>query len=542
MNLQLENFKRLAFVSLFLITLAGIILRFYHITQNQFFYYDEGLWLNEHLSYIQKLNKIPTDSFPNFFQKLRVISMLALTEAKALWFWVINLRVFFGGADAWYFSRMVSAVFGVLTLGVAYLFAKRYFGSRGVALLSVAILALLPSHLYYSRLGLQESLSTFLLLSGLYLYLFDRDLTWKVFASGFIFSLVFFSNYRLIVLPVLVGFCEVFMNLAVSQRPNFRKYLWNTLTFLCIIILIGNLGQGANAKITFGWIFHQAELAQGGFDVVNFLSYPYYTFRLESLFFAILFFGNIYFVFQKQWSRLLPFALACLQMFIFSFAQEKGVRYLCVVMPMMAMAAASLIEYWLKVNKNQNLRLGILVLTVAMFINHAYKAGAVVNFHSDYETSVNEIRIFNPSARILSSQEMIQSLYVDDKKNVRPIPTMPRYFLLLYLNGYKYLVLDPQAYISLTQDGHRFNVHLIDYLEFIKQYVKPVKSYAHFDEDLLERFVLEHNENLFNSIKFIKTNEALKGQLGELYLYDIEQCIAVMKTRAHQPALPGVGP
>src|SRR5471030_761015 len=91
-------------------------------------------------------------------------------------------------------------------------------------------------------------------------------------------------------------------------------------------------------------MFHQAEDAGGKFNPVNFISYPYYVFALEGFFFACFFWGNIYLVKLKVYSKLLPFGIVVLQMLIFSFAAEKGARYLCVVLPFLAVASAVAID------------------------------------------------------------------------------------------------------------------------------------------------------------------------------------------------------
>ena len=47
-------------------------------------------------------------------------------------------------------------------------------------------------------------------------------------------------------------------------------------------------------------------------------------------------------------------------------------------------------------------------------------------------------------------------------------------FVNLYKQGYHYLILDPQAYISWTKDTQRFSPPLIDYLQWIYDDVPPV--------------------------------------------------------------------
>jgi 4-amino-4-deoxy-L-arabinose transferase-like glycosyltransferase len=63
--------------------------------------------------------------------------------------------------------RAVGAVFGVLTLPVTYLATRQYF-SRGVALATMALLAVLPWHVMSSRWALDSNLAPFCFTLGLF--------------------------------------------------------------------------------------------------------------------------------------------------------------------------------------------------------------------------------------------------------------------------------------------------------------------------------------------------------------------------------------
>ena len=91
--------------------------------------------------------------------------------------------------------------------------------------------------------------------------------------------------------------------------------------------------------------------------------------------------------------------------------------------------------------------------------------------------------------------------------------------------GYRYLIVDPQAYISWTEEMERFNPKLITYLGFIERSIKPVKVLDNFSDEILERFVFDHNENLRRSIDFLKNND---GFYGKIRIYDIRHCLAVI--------------
>ena len=73
----------------------------------------------------------------------------------------------------------------------------------------------------------------------------------------------------------------------------------------------------------------------------------------------------------------------------------------------------------------------------------------------------------------------------------------------LYKQGARYLILDPQAYISWTADGRRFSPPLDDFLEITLKNVTPLQTFPHLNNILLNRFVLDHNEQILDSITFL---------------------------------------
>ena len=519
--------KMLILLSVFLIGI-GILMRFYHIATNDFVFYDEGYYLNHNRLFAELIRHNPPHGLSEIVHVMYSYVRLSLASGKGLWFMLVDSRIFFGGLEAWFFPRVVAAVAGVLTLCLVYLFAKRYFNSRWVGLISVGLLAILPSHVFYSRIGLQEALSTFLFLSGFYLYLFPKEFGIRAFFAGVVHAAAFFSSYRLIILPILVAFSEVWTSLASGRRPNFRKYLWHTLTFFFLVFMIGNIHAGENTQITFAWMFHQAHLAQPQFELLNFLSFPYYIFRLESPFFGMLFFGNIYYLYRREWWNFFPSALACLQMILFSLPEEKAARYICVVTPFMVMAASSLVVFIFTGQKSKAVRVGLIVLSSLMFLTLLMKSLAIARIQSDYRTAMVYLTQRDPSAKVVATQPWILNLYVPNRKNVKNCPVRFEKLVHLYAQGYRYLLIDPQAYISWTEDELKFTHPLKGYLAFITSYIKPIKTYPHFNRTMLERFVFEHSESLARSLAFLRSHDET---LGTLRIYDIRQCIDVIEER-----------
>ncbi len=497
--------------------LAGIALRFFHLRESGFFFYDEAFYLRHNLPILEFIDKHQLQSWSDRLTALQFYFRSALGSGKSLWFIAMDSRYLWGGIYDWMFPKVLAAFFGVLALPLAYLFARRYYRSRDVALFSTALMALLPGLVFYSRIGLQEAMSVCLVLAGVYFYLFHRSPGWKTFFAGIFLAAAFFANYRLIVLPVLVLCIELWEGVVLKKGVNYRKFVWSMLTFFACVVLIGNLLDAANTTVIFAWVFHQEDMAGGSFSWVNLLSYPFYLFLLETVFFAGVFFAGAYFALKRGRAYALPVILVLVQMGIFSLPSEKGARYLCVMLPFAVMSVAHfLISAYCSLNNVY--RRYLIGLVMVMVLAMTVKACELVRAHSDYEPAVKFIDQYVPGAKILSTQDQVQGLYVRPFDRVMAVPGRFDKLVLLYAKGYRYLIIDPQVYVGLTS-GVRFKAELRDYLSFIDGRMTPIKVFPHMNHAMLERFVCEHSENLFESIRFLFSRDV--GRMSSIRIYDM---------------------
>ncbi len=518
-----------------LAALAGIVLRFHHIGTAQFLFYDEGMYLGYNRAFLNLVANNP----PHHFQELAIILSLmlktALSTAKALWFFILSLRVFVFGPQAWAFARWVSAFSGLATVVVLYFWAGRVFKSQRIAILSALILLFLPSHVFYSRSGMQEALSTLLFLGAVYFYMLEARLRWPLFVSAFLLAAVYLTNYRMIIAPVFMAFIEYFG--AFEQGTFQSKKHWQKLAVFAVVygILIlgaGSLYGGINLYVNFAWMFHQAQDAGGKFNPVNFISYPYDVFALEGIGLACFFWANLYLVKLKEYTKLLPFGLVVLQMVLFSFAAEKGARYLCVMLPFMACAAAVVLDdAW---QRFKAARGWILVLSAVAAAGMVYTCAVLAAARTDYGEAVRFLLERDPRASIISTQPLVEGLYVTDERQILPCPKDLSALVSLYQQGARYLVLDPQAYISWTADGRRFSPPLIDFLNITLKTVAPIKTYDHLNSVLLGRFVLDHNEQILDSLSFL--SHASQEGFGKIRIYALNDVFFSLK-QAHAAGL-----
>lgn len=516
---------KLLILILGLCCLCGIFFRLYHITQYQFTYYDEGEYLNHGRKLTEFIEHLKPLNAENFKQGFVTSLKFALNSNKFLWYALVDWRVFFMPADAWSYTRVVAAVFGILTCWPLYLLGKWFFKSRLKALWAVVILALLPSHIYYSRLGMQETLSAFLYTWGLYFYVTARTVSVKTFVSAAFMVCAYFTNYRLIILPFHVAVAELAETLAQKRVYDFRKVVWHTVFFFAAIFLVGSLENGANTVFTFFWMFNQQNLAHGHFSFLNLFSFPYYFIRFEGLLFTLLLFSSAVFFFQRRWDKVFPFALIIFQVGVFSIFQEKGVRYLCIVYPLVALAAVAVLDEVRKLIRQPRQTQFVYIIIIVIIAGFFLRDIQIINFETGYAQAVAAIKKKDPGARILTSQPLVLNLYAA-KDDIASLPADAKNLPLLLANGYRYIVLDPQAYISYTKDGLRFSPQLRDYLETARQKVHPVATFNHFNNALLERFVLEHNEDLARSIEFLNTNRS--EHFSSIFIYDVKELIVAL--------------
>ncbi len=505
--------------------LLGVILRFYQLSSSGFFFYDEGLYLTYNLMPLELIRMSPPEGLSASLNALAFYLKTALSSGKAFWFFIIDLRFFFGGVHQWVFAKYAAAILGAVTIPLVYVVAKRIYGSRVIALLSVMIFSLLPGAVFYSRIALQEAFSIFLVLSGVHFYLRADDRKRWIVLSGVLLASAFFSNYRLIMLPVLVASMEAWLSFSGQRSFSTKKFLIFLGSFLVIVFFIGLSFNAANFKWVAAWAFRQSADASVRFSIFNFLSYPFYFFRLETFFFGSFFFASTWLFWKKERLTMLSFILVAVQMFIFSLPGEKGARYIAVVLPFASMSVAFFLVYLWRMFEQK--RRAVLVFgALIMFLLMTERSFQLAQASSDHQKAVEYLQSKGTDVKFMSSQHLVDILYVRRLNDVKTVPQSFEKFVEEYNNGARYLVLDPQSYVTLSQE-YKFNVRLKDYLSFIDERATPIQVFPHMNDAVFERFVLEHSEQLFQSIGFL--SQPRQEYFASIRIYDLKEVIPVMQ-------------
>lgn len=119
--------------------------------------------------------------------------------------------------------RFPSALFGVLTVLITYFLVKRIFGSQEkLALISSFLLAISPWHINLSRAAFEANVTTFFLVTGVWLFLAGvQEKRWYLVFSAisFVFSMYTFNTAR-VVAPLLVLLFAIGFQKELLQRKK----------------------------------------------------------------------------------------------------------------------------------------------------------------------------------------------------------------------------------------------------------------------------------------------------------------------------------
>ncbi len=504
-----------------LIIVFGIILRFWHITTDNVLFYDEGMYVMDAKPLVDVVAANPPKNLHELAIVTGLLGKAALNTNKALWFFLMNVRVFCVGAEGWIWPRIISAIFGVLTLGLLFVFVKRLYQSNTIALCSMLVLSILPSHVFYSHLGMQESLSTFLFLLGIFLFCLRREFGVMTVLSAIVITAVFFTNYRMILATPFIILLEIILAAIDRRAIQWAKIAWHTGIFYALILSIGMINGGNTLFVTFGWMFRQVHMAADiKPQLLSILSYPYYVFKLETVavgFFCLCALG---WVFTKNWLKALPILFVALQMFLFSLGADKGVRYGAFVLPFLALSCVLGIEFLatrcLKAISKHVVMWGALCVIIPM----AMVSMSLATAQTDYQKAMAFVDDKDAQAAVVATQPLLCQMFTQHYQRVLPLPDDIQGLAQLYQKGARYLIVDPQAYISWTANGARFTRPLKPFLQIIEERIQPVMAFDHINHNpYLERFVLDHNEHLSVSLDFLKTNV----NDGKILIYDLKE-------------------
>lgn len=231
----------------YLILILGFVLRLVNINQS--------LWLDEAISW-------QAVSDYNLKDLLRVF--LAKDFNPPLYYLVLYFWFkIFPASEI--FMRLPSVIFGVLTCFLVYKVYFLAFKDKKGALLTTALLATAPLHIYYSQEARTYSLTTFLVAGAMFFLLkFLKDKKNKFLIFNSIFLILFLYSHYLTFLFLPVQWLG-FLTSKISKDKKIRlKFIIVQLINLCFFLLWLpiflkqlNIGQQIGASSAWGRVLGQ---------------------------------------------------------------------------------------------------------------------------------------------------------------------------------------------------------------------------------------------------------------------------------------------
>ncbi|MEM2925795.1 MAG: glycosyltransferase family 39 protein, partial [Methanocellales archaeon] len=208
-----HRMEKFIFLSIFLL---GVFLRLYNLGR-------DSLWLDELVSF-----QIARE--PSFIE---VYSSALLDNHPPLHYLLLHIMTYFGESE--FILRLPSAVFGILTIPVAYKLGEYYFG-KSEGLISAFLLSISYFHIRYSQEA--RMYAQLLFFSALSLYFFSRAIkeNQNRFWIAFIFATILgiYSHYfALLLIPSYITFL-IIMKFWDLKSLQLRKFL---LSLIGIAIL-----------------------------------------------------------------------------------------------------------------------------------------------------------------------------------------------------------------------------------------------------------------------------------------------------------------
>ncbi len=341
------------------IILVSVLIRAYKLTAKGLLFWDEGLflmgakffsWRVEQL-WLTLLNWLGFSSsmpaspmgypgFPVFIWKPLHVILISLFSA------------FVGLGD--YTGAILSVICAALQVALVYMVAKRMFDAR-IAVFSSFILALMPYHIFYSRLNMHEIDSTLFLLASVVVLYFGLEIQGRsrllaLFSSGLLFGASITTSYRwIIIVPlpylfILIG--------SIRGKGSWHKQLFILVvaftTGLLVIVATVNMVY----YITFSPHYLRYEpgsyleamrhkfATESRFDFEHPFYYLKQLWRMDSaLLFCLYMLGMLLLALRRDVKGLYILAFGLFPLLFYSFASQRLFRTITVCLPFFAIAS-----------------------------------------------------------------------------------------------------------------------------------------------------------------------------------------------------------
>jgi 4-amino-4-deoxy-L-arabinose transferase-like glycosyltransferase len=360
---EFENSRVYPYLGLGVIVLLGVVMRFYKLGAWSF-------WIDE----VYEVNNA----------KQAILSFPDLTRVSLL---LIGSTLRQLGTSEWT-ARLIPAMVGILSLVILFFPIKRLFGPL-IALLSIALLAVSPWHIYWSQNArFYTTLMLFFSLAQFAFFFWLEHDRWRYLVlTVILFGLAILERMvAAFFVPIVISYLLALVFLKYERPVGFRNRNMIVLLLPAIILGIYTLATGFFTEFSIRFLVYQFDSLRVLLAAIHDIGLPLFLFALG---------GGIYLIIQKSRIGLFLFTSAVIPLVILliiaPFAQALP-RYLFVAFPSWAILAAITVKEIVARMNRQAAVLGFSVLLLLFadpvsqdFLYYQFQNGNREDFKGAFE-------------------------------------------------------------------------------------------------------------------------------------------------------------
>jgi 4-amino-4-deoxy-L-arabinose transferase-like glycosyltransferase len=475
--------KKRHVIFLLLILCLAAFPRFYHLHQQGFISWDEGMYMNEAVFYASVVNHLPEiisgflDQTINGSFLIDMIEGWPPSSAKPLHSFLIYLFSLLMGMSV-YTAQFMSVIFSLGCIILVFFLARAYFNQQ-VALFSALFLACSGYHIYVSRLGVPETNSTFFYLMSL--YIIERFKTHRslipFFFSGITLGLCFGLNYRwIIVIPIayIVLATDILFHREYSPRVYANRLGLSLVGFITIPLLchlpylplafVNDLSisfrhMDGNVFSYFDQLgFYLLFQSHAGAFYVHSLYIRYFT-ELNGIMMSSLALIGFFVLLHKPHKGNIVCILSGLIPFVLLSVKSRGnsIRYISIVLPFLSIYAAVAVYYLFSVIRSEHrlIKFSKFLFIIYLCFSAFFPVLQFTGLNSGYAEAAAFLRE-NSGARNLSTSNAYFEYYFGRNVAEKIPDSLNDIEALLRAGNYRFIVLDFMSHRVLRAEAKAF--------------------------------------------------------------------------------------
>ncbi len=508
--------KHIPSLLLIAIILLGAVIRFYGLPEQCVVFFDEAHVANRIVQLRLSLQK----------GCLKSLAPPRYIDLKMLWILMIAaLRIFI--PSCFLAGKYLSACCGLATIAAVYFFAKSFYRSHAVGLLSAFLLAVSSYHVFYCRLILPDAGAIFFVLLSVYGYYegIKKGLFYQL-AAGLSFGCAFLIHYRTASVLLLIIMMEGYY-----WRPGknfFLKMLGRLALFglsACFVWALFEMCLYAFTDISyFGLLRYYAQrYSSWHFDPWAFYAYGYFLSSYDGILIGVLILLSLFFL-RGRYPTFLFVVFILIQLGLSSVAVFKFPRVISPALPFLSITAVAAFFNMLETVRSPRGKKICIIFFGLTLMAGGYKTFREVSlWQGGIRKAADWLGQYAPESGILATNHVMLSGYtahrplilLDDQKEEQ---------LADYLRqGIRFVITDPHKLILAQQaisEGKRPST-LISYVEGT---CPPQASFRAFNDRLFERVMQEHAyPSLRKTLRFWRHVDPRENQIR---IYDLQKCLS----------------